>query len=53
MKRIVTSLQNEIFEFGEYIIQEKNHVIGVIFVKEHGVTVLGINESVRLLDFYE
>jgi len=27
--------------------------MGVIFIKEHGVTVLGILDSVRLLDFYE
>lgn len=53
IRRIVTSLHNQVIEFGENIITRGEPVLGVIFVKEHTVTVLGIADSVRLLDFNE
>lgn len=49
----MTSLHNEVFDFGAPIIQIGEMPIGIIFVKERGITVLGIMETVRLLDFYE
>lgn len=52
-RRIVTSLHNEVFEFGKPIIRKGNHPVGILFVKEQIVTVLGIKESVRLLDLDE
>lgn len=27
--------------------------LGVVFIKEHGVSVLGVKESVRLIDYYD
>lgn len=49
----MTSLHNEVFDFGQPVISKGQTPIGIIFVKERGITVLGILESVRLLDFYE
>lgn len=53
VRRIVTSLHNQTVEFGENVITKGASVIGIMFIKEHGVTALGILDSVRLLDFYE
>ena len=53
IRRIVTSLHYQTVEFGEHIIAKGGQSMGVIFIKEHGVTVLGIQESVRLLDYFE
>ena len=52
-RRIVTSLHSEVFDFGAPIIKIGQMPMGIIFVKERGITVLGIMETVRLLDFYE
>ena len=53
VRLLVTSLHNQVMEFGENIITKGQPVTGVIFIKEHSVTVLGILDSVRLLDFHE
>lgn len=39
--------------FGEPVIKKNEKPIGILFIKDFGVTVLGINESIRLLDLFE
>jgi signal-transduction protein with cAMP-binding, CBS, and nucleotidyltransferase domain len=53
VRRLVTALQFTSFSFGEHIIKKGSHALGVVFIQTHGVTVLGCNQTIRLLDFYD
>lgn len=50
---MITSLHYSSFVYGNFILRKGLDVFGVIFLKEHGISILGINESVRLVDYYE
>jgi hypothetical protein len=39
--------------FGEPVIQKDDKPIGILFIKDNGVTVYGIHETIRLLDLHE
>lgn len=53
IRRMITSLHYSSFVYGNFILRKGLDVFGVIFLKEHGISILGINESVRLVDYYE
>ena len=53
VRRMITSLHYSSFGYGSYILRKNFEVFGVIFLKENGISILGVNESVRLIDFYE
>lgn len=39
--------------FGDQILAKGDDPIGVMFLSQNGATVLGIDDSVRILDLYE
>ena len=51
--RLVTSLQYSFYEFGDPIIRKGQLPQGIVFIEKNGLTVLGCQEQIRLLDFYE
>jgi len=52
-RRMVTSLQYSLFAYGECVLRRGYTALGVIFMKDNGVSVLGVKESVRLMDLYD
>jgi hypothetical protein len=52
-RRLATSLHYSVFAYGEHVLRKGFTALGVIFIKQHGVTVTGVKESMRLLDLYD
>lgn len=50
---MITSLHYSSYSYGNLILRKGFESIGVIFLKENGISILGVNESIRLIDLYE
>jgi hypothetical protein len=37
---------------GEIILEKDEYSIGIMFIKKNGVSVLGINDTIRMIDLY-
>lgn len=51
--KLVTSLEYSFYEFGDPIIRKGQLPQGIVFIEKNGLTVLGCQEQIRLLDYYE
>jgi len=50
--RIVTALTYMEVKEGEIILEKDEYSIGIMFIKKNGVSVLGINDTIRMIDLY-
>jgi hypothetical protein len=53
IRRVVTSLNYGQYDYGTVVMRKHCKALGVVFIKDNGISVLGIEDKVRLVDLYE